>query len=78
MILPDTVTEEEKELFEDLLASMTHYQRQEGPAEHIEVPRFRLPVPGDEGLGLEEERTSTKVAKGIEKGECLSKLSVFT
>lgn len=69
MILPDTVTQDEKDLFEDLLASMTHYQRQEGPPEYIEVPTYKIPVSEDEGLELEEEKTSTKVAKGIEKGK---------
>lgn len=67
LILPDTVTQDEKDLFEDLLASMTHYQRQEGPPEYIEVPTYKIPVSVDEGLELEEEKTSTKVAKGIEK-----------
>lgn len=67
LILPDTVTQDEKDLFEDLLASMTHYQRQEGPPEYIEVPTYKIPGSEDEGLELEEEKTSTKVAKGIEK-----------
>lgn len=67
LILPKSLSPEEKKEFEDLLSTLTHLERQP------RAERPRVLELGEKSISQEEEeKTSTKVAKGIEKGlRCL-------
>ncbi|XP_014769840.1 spartin [Octopus bimaculoides] len=62
LILPKSLSPEEKKEFEDLLSNLTHLERQP------RAERPRVLDLGEKSISQEEEeKTSTKVAKGIEK-----------